>query len=310
MSVSSPARFDLDVHPLCLGGNVFGWTAGRDASFAVLDAYVAAGGNFVDTADVYMLEGGESETILGAWLASRGNRDDVVVATKVAKKKDRPGLGRKNIELAIDESLQRLQTDYVDLYWCHHDDQDTPLVETFETLNDLVEAGKVRRIGVSNYGPERLREAVQTCDDHGWAPIVALQPDYSLVEREFETTLQPVAAELGLGVTPYFSLASGFLTCKYRPEDAEGSDDSPRAGGARKYLERQNAAGVLSTLDQVAAAHEVPVAAVALAWLRQQDTVVAPIASARTVEQLEGLLPMATLQLTDDELASLRDASA
>jgi aryl-alcohol dehydrogenase-like predicted oxidoreductase len=309
MAVDSPSRFDLDVHPLCFGGNVLGWTIDRDESFAVLDAFVAGGGNFIDTADVYMLEGGESETILGEWMSSRGNRDEIVLATKVAKKRDRRGLGRKNIELAVDESLQRLQTDHIDLYYCHADDPDTPLVETFEALDALVTDGKVRRLGLSNYSADRLREAVQTCDDHGWAPISALQPNNSLVERDFERDLQPVAAELGLGVAPYYALASGFLTGKYRPGDAEGSG-SPRAGKASEYLQRGNAAGLLSALDEIAAAHDVSVAAVSLAWLRVQPTVVAPIASARTPEQLADLLPMATLELTDDELATLGDASA
>jgi aryl-alcohol dehydrogenase-like predicted oxidoreductase len=315
MAVSSPSRFDLDVHPLCLGGNVFGWTADKDESFAVLDAFVAGGGNFIDTADVYSAwidgnSGGESETILGAWMASRGNRDDVVLATKVAKLPGRRGLGRGNIELSLEESLQRLETHYVDLYWCHEDDEHTPMVETFETLNELVEAGKIRRIGLSNYTPERIREAVQTCDDHGWAPIIAIQPKYSLVERGYEHDLRPVAEELGLGCTPYYALASGFLAGKYRPDDAEGSDTSPRAGGARKYLERDNGAAVLAALDQVAAAHDATVAAVSLAWLLAQPTVVAPIASARTPEQLADLLPFAQLQLTDAEVAQLSEAAA
>lgn len=302
---------ELSLFPVCLGGNVFGWTADRDTSFAVLDAYVEAGGNFVDTADSYSAwipgnSGGESETIIGEWLASRGDRDRVVIATKVGSLGSRRGLSAANIRLAVEDSLRRLRTDYIDLYWAHIDDRETPLEETLGAFDALVREGKVRDIGASNYGPERLAEALAISDREGLARYVALQQHYNLLEREYEGELRDVVAANGLVSTPYFGLARGFLTGKYRP----GVEvDSARAGSASEYLSSERALRVLDALDGVAAERGVAPATVALAWLAAQPTVAAPIASARTVEQLVPLLAVAELKLGEEELALLDEAS-
>ena len=303
---------DLDVSRLCLGANVFGWTADRDAAFAVLDAFVAAGGNVIDTADSYMWRipgnsGGESETILGEWLAARGRRDDVAILTKVGSLPSRPGLSAANIAAAVDDSLRRLRTDHLDLYWAHKDDPDTPQEETLTAFDALVRAGKVRAIGASNFSADRLRSALRISAREGLAAYVALQPHYNLMERaEFEGELAPVLAEHGLSCLPYYGLARGFLTGKYRPDSP--AVDSPRAEGARAYLDERGLR-VLAALDEVAAAHGVTVAAVALAWLAAQPTVAAPIASARSVDQLRELLPVLELSLTPAEVAALSAAS-
>lgn len=304
---------DLKVFPLALGGNVFGWTADEAASFAVLDAYAAAGGNFVDTADAYSAwidgnSGGESETIIGKWAKARGNRPDIVVATKVSQHPDFPGLSAANIKAAADASLRRLDTDYIDLYYTHFDQPDVPVEEIIGALDDLVKAGKVRHIGASNISAERLRESLDFSDREGLARYVALQPHYNLVSRDtYEGPLQDLAAAEGLAAVPYFALASGFLTGKYRP----GTEvDSARAGSVAKYAASERGRQVLSALDEVAAAHGAPVATVALAWLAARPTVAAPIASARTVEQLPALLEVAELTLTDQEVDRLTQASA
>jgi aryl-alcohol dehydrogenase (NADP+) len=302
---------DVDVFALCLGGNVFGWTADEADSFAVLDTYVAAGGNFIDTADGYSSfapgnHGGESETIIGKWLATRGNRERVVVATKVAKWSVHPGLGAENIRAAIDDSLLRLQTDYIDLYYAHEDDPGTPLEESLGAFDALVKAGKARTIGLSNFSAPRLTEALAVCKRERLARPVAVQPHYSLVERsEYEGEMLELCEREGLACLPYWSLARGFLTGKYRPGV---SIDSPRAGSAAKYLEDRRADVLLSVLEEIAAAHTTPIASVAIAWLRAQPTVVAPIASARNAEQLDEILPGASLELTDDELRRLTNA--
>ena len=303
---------DLEVSRLCLGGNVFGWTADRDTSFAVLDAYVAAGGNFVDTADSYFWRapgnsGGESETIIGEWMASRGNRDAVVVATKVGSWPERKGLSAKNVAEAVHDSLRRLRTDYIDLYYAHRDDPDTAQEETADAFDALVRTGKVRAIGASNFTAERLRSALEISARDGLASYVALQPHYNLMEREeYENALAPLVSSESLACMPYYALASGFLTGKYRPD---AQVDSERAEGALAYLDDRGRA-VLAVLDEIAAGHEVPVAAVALAWLADQPTVTAPIASARTPEQLAALLPVLDLHLTDDELQLLAHVSS
>jgi len=298
---------DLDVSRLCLGGNVFGWTADRDTSFAVLDDFVAAGGNFIDTSDSYMWRipgnsGGESETIIGEWTAARGNRDRVVIATKVSSLPARPGLSAANIAAAVEDSLRRLRTDRIDLYYAHRDDPDVAQEETLDAFDALVRAGKVRALGASNFSAARLRSALEISARDGLASYVALQPHYNLLERaEFETELAPVLAAEGLSCLPYYGLAKGFLTGKYRP----GTEiDSVRADGARAYLDDRGLR-TLAVLDEIAAGHRVPVAAVALAWLADQQTVAAPIASARTREQLADLLPVLDLQLTSDELRLL-----
>jgi aryl-alcohol dehydrogenase (NADP+) len=304
---------DLDVFPLNLGGNVFGWTADEAQSHGVLDAFVAGGGNFVDTADGYSAwvpghTGGESEAIIGSWLAGRGRRDDVVIATKVSQHPARKGLGHDNVLAAAEDSLRRLQTDHIDLYYAHFDDPDTPLEETLAAFDELVRSGKVRYVAGSNYTPERIAEALAIQDREGYARWVALQPHYNLVERAgFEDGgLRALAQAEGLAVMPYFALAKGFLTGKYRDADAAG--DSPRAGGALEYLDDRGRR-VLAALDEIAAAHDVPVTAVSIAWLAAQPTVAAPLASARTVEQLDALLQGARLALAPDELATLDAAS-
>ncbi|MFI7388394.1 aldo/keto reductase [Streptomyces sp. NPDC049813] len=315
---SSPLRplgsSDLEVFPLSLGGNVFGWTADEATSFAVLDAYTAGGGNFIDTADSYSAwiegnHGGESETIIGKWLAARGRRDEVVIATKVARHPDFKGLRAANIRAAADASLTRLGTDHIDLYYTHFDDDETiPVEEIIGALDGLVKAGKVRAIAASNISPERLQESLDFSDREGLARYVALQPHYNLVSRDtYEGPRREIASRAGLAAVPYFALAAGFLTGKYRPGVAV---DSPRAAGASKHLETERGRKVLTALDEVARAHDAEIATVALAWLAAQPTVAAPIASARTVEQLPALLAVAGLELTDAELGRLTEASA
>jgi aryl-alcohol dehydrogenase-like predicted oxidoreductase len=299
-------RTDLDVFPLCLGGNVFGWTADEPESFAVLDAYTGAGGNFVDTANSYLVEHGRSETIIGRWMAERGNRDEIVLATKVGGGKGAVrSLRPETIEREAAASLERLRTDRIDLYYAHFDDEDTPLEDSLRAFDALVRAGTVRHLGASNYTAERLTEALDLQRAHGLAEFTVLQPQYNLVERDIEGTLLPVVDDRDLAVLPYYGLAKGFLTGKYRPGGE--AVESPRAEAARAYLDN-GGAGVLEALDEVAAAHDTTVAAVALAWLRAHPRVVAPIASARTTEQLEQILPAATLELSPDEVARLSDA--
>ncbi|MFH8774377.1 aldo/keto reductase [Streptomyces sp. NPDC085866] len=303
---------DLRVFPLALGGNVFGWTADEETSFAVLDAYTAAGGNFVDTADSYSAwiegnKGGESETIIGKWVKARGNRSDVVIATKVSQHPEYQGLTAANIKAAADASLRRLDTDYIDLYYTHFDKPEVPVEEIIGALDELVKAGKVRHIAASNISPERLQASLDFSRREGLARYVALQPHYNLVSRDtYEGPLQDLAAREGLAAVPYFALASGFLTGKYRPGTTV---ESARAGSAAKHLESERGQKVLRALDEIATAHEAPVATVALAWLAAQPTVTAPIASARTVEQLPALLGVGELELTKEEVDRLTEAS-
>jgi|SRR5579884_193210 aryl-alcohol dehydrogenase-like predicted oxidoreductase len=303
---------DLDVFGLCLGGNVFGWSADEDESFAILDAYAAAGGNFIDTADVYSLwvpgnTGGDSERIIGRWMKSRGNRDAMVIATKVAKLPSRPGLSAANIRAAADESLQRLGTDYIDLYYAHADDPNTPIEETLGAFDALVREGKVRYIAASNFTAPRLTESLAISEREGLARYSALQNHYNLLERaEYERDLVPVLEREGVPGVPFYGLARGFLAGKYRP----GVEvDSVRAGGVAPYR-NERGYRVLDALDQVAAAHGTTVAAVSLAWLAAQPTVAAPIASARTPQQLLELLPFTELELSEEELSALTAASA
>ena len=303
---------DLDVFPLNLGGNVFGWTADQAQSEAVLDAFVAGGGNFVDTADGYSAwvpgnSGGESELIIGEWMSKRKNRADVVVATKVSQHPDFKGLAADNVIDAADASLTRLGTDHIDLYYAHFDDENTPLEETVGAFDALVKAGKVRYVGISNYSGDRIDQWIDIATKNGYALPVALQPHYNLVHRQpFERELLPRAQKHGLSVFPYFSLASGFLSGKYRTtEDLTGA----RGAGAKGYLNEQGL-GVIAALETIAGAHDAAIATIALAWLRAQPSVIAPIASARTLEQLPDLLASASVTLTDDEIATLNTASA
>ena len=297
---------DLDVYRLCLGGNVFGWTADRDASFAVLDAYVEAGGNFIDTADTYMRPNmGISETIIGEWMTARGNRDALVIATKVGSD---GGLSAANIAARVGGSLERLQTDRIDLYYAHKDDGSVPVEETVRAFDALVRDGRVLHVAMSNTTGERLAESLELAEREGLARYEWLQPHYNLVERAgYEQEFAPVVERFGLEVAPYYALASGFLTGKYRPGASDA--DSPRAAKAASYLDGRGEA-VLAALDEVAAAHEVPVAAVAIAWLLTKPGVTAPIASARTVQQLEAVLTGVALVLTDDQITRLDEASA
>jgi aryl-alcohol dehydrogenase-like predicted oxidoreductase len=305
---------DLNVFPLALGGNVFGWNTDEAGSFAVLDAFAAAGGNFLDTADVYSAwapgnSGGESEAIIGKWIAARGNRDSVVLATKVGAHPEHKGLKAATIAAATEESLRRLGTDRIDLLYTHFDDESTPVEEIITALDELVRAGKVRHIAASNISPARLSASLAFSEREGLARYVALQPHYNLVSRDtYEGELADVAAAHGLAAVPYFGLASGFLTGKYRAGGP--AVDSVRAGGAAKLLDTPRGPKVLEALDTVAAAHGAELATVALAWLTAQPTVAAPIASARTVAQLPALVAVADLELTAEELTLLTDASA
>jgi aryl-alcohol dehydrogenase-like predicted oxidoreductase len=303
----------VDFPRLCLGGDVFGWTADEREAFAVLDAARDAGIAFLDTANVYCAwahdgVGGQSETIIGRWLSARHARDDVLLASKVGWL-NLPFVGGIRAETLLDQidrSLARLQTDHLDLYYAHRDD-DGELVETLAAFNDLIGIGKICAYGLSNFSADRLREALQICAAEGLARPTALQPLYSLMERGFEDEVRDVAASAGLAVMPYSALASGFLTGKYR---SDGDDvSSPRAAVARAYLEDPRGPAVLAALDAAAATHGVPVAAVALAWLRAQPTVVAPISSARAVEQIASLAASLDLELTGAELDALDLAS-
>jgi aryl-alcohol dehydrogenase-like predicted oxidoreductase len=304
-------RTDLDIFPLCIGGNVFGWTADERESFAILDAYAAAGGNFIDTADSYSAwvpghVGGESETIIGRWMAARGVRNKMVIATKVGRCPGRLGLAAKNIREGAEASLKRLAVDRIDLYYAHADDPATPIDESMREFDALVREGKVRYVAASNFTASRLAEALAICGREGLTRYVALQPHYNLVVRdEYEGALSDLCAREGLACLPYFALAKGFLTGKYRPG---GAVQSARAEGARKYLDARGQR-VLAALDEISSAHETSVAAVSLAWLREQPTVAAPIASARTVAQLDELIPMATLELKAEEIRRLDAAS-
>lgn len=307
-------RSGLRVAPWCLGGNVFGWTADEATSFRLLDAFVDAGFNFIDTADIYSRwvpghQGGESETIIGRWLAQRRNRDRVVIATKVGMDMG-PGkdnLSRAYVTEAVEGSLKRLQTDVIDLYQSHRDDPKTPVEETAEVFAGLIEAGKVRAFGASNFTAARLSTALEASDAHHLPRYESLQPEYNLYSRDgFESELQPLCVERGIGVIPYFSLASGFLTGKYRSE--ADFDKSPRGQGMAKYLDARGHR-ILDALDQVVEAHRATPAEVALAWLMAQPGVTAPIASATKVEQIQSLARSAELTLSADEFAALDQAS-
>jgi aryl-alcohol dehydrogenase-like predicted oxidoreductase len=305
MSRFTLAKTDLQISHLCLGGNVFGWSTDETQGFEVLDAFVEHGGNFIDTADAYSAwvpghVGGESETIIGNWMATKGNRASTVIATKVAKLATRPGLSRENIIAACEDSLRRLKTDYIDLYYAHEDDINTPLEETLAAFTELRDAGKIRYAAASNYTGARLREAAAISRANGLIEYSALQNHYNLLERkDYEHDSAPVLNELGISGIPFFGLARGFLTGKYRDGVAI---ESVRAGGVTQYANEEGWA-LLAKLDQVAAAHNTTVSVIALAWLRQQATVAAPIASARTAQQVSEI--MGEVSLTRDELELL-----
>ncbi|OAI41999.1 alcohol dehydrogenase [bacterium SCGC AG-212-C10] len=306
----------LTVSQLCLGTMQFGWTADEPQSFAVLDAFVAAGGNFIDTADVYSRwvrgnVGGDSERIIGRWMAARGNRDQLVVATKCRAQMwpgpEGEGLSRNHIVKACDFSLKRLGVDCIDLYQFHSFDENVPVEESIGAVSELVTAGKVRLLGVSNYPPERFEEIVTAGDEMG-VPIVSLQPHHNLVHRkEFEDSLQDFCVKRGIGVIPYSPLAKGFLTGKYRKGGPKVQ--SARSNGVREYL---TDAGweALAAVTEIAAVHETTCAAVALAWQLAQSGITSPIVGANSPEQLADQLPATELTLTPEELAKLNAASA
>jgi aryl-alcohol dehydrogenase-like predicted oxidoreductase len=307
MSLHTLAKTDLQISNLCLGGNVFGWSADERQSHDVLNLFSELGGNFIDTADVYSEwseghVGGESESVIGSWLKSRASTDDVVIATKVSKLSTRPGLGRANILAACDDSLRRLGRDHIDLYYAHDDDKDTPLEETLAAFTELQRAGKIRFAAASNYTGARLLEAAQISKEQGLIEYSALQNHYNLLEREeYERDSVPALAELGIEGVAFFGLARGFLSGKYR----EGVEvESVRATGVTKYTNEHGWA-VLAKLDRLANHHSVSLSAIALAWLRQQPSVAAPIASARTTEQLREI--MTHVNLTAEELQFLTD---
>ena len=307
-------RSGLSTAPIVFGGNVFGWTADEATSFALLDAFVASGFNCIDTADAYSRwapghKGGESETVIGNWLKRRGRRDDVVIATKVGSDMgEGRSLRRDYIMRACEASLRRLQTDHIDLYQNHFDDEVTPVAETMEAFATLIRQGKVRAVGASNISPARLTESLAVSKEHGWPRYETLQPHYNLVERAaYERDFAPICETHGLGVIPYFSLAAGFLTGKYRSEADLGK--SPRGQGVKKYLDARGLR-VLAALDKVAASAGATPAQVALAWLIARPTVTAPIASATSVRQWEDTARGADIKLDAEAMRLLDEASA
>jgi aryl-alcohol dehydrogenase-like predicted oxidoreductase len=298
-------KTDLRVHPLCLGGNVFGFSADVKNSEDVLSYYFDNGGNFVDTADMYSQwapghVGGESETIIGNWMKKRANRGQMVIATKVAKLDTRPGLKAANIAAACEDSLRRLQTDYIDLYYAHQDDLDTPIEETLGAFDSLIRAGKVRYIAASNFTATRLQESLEISKKLGLASYVACQDQYNLMDRDYETSLRDTVEKNGLSEIPFYGLARGFLTGKYRPGV---TIESVRATGVANSYANERGWTILQKLDQIAQGLSTSVAAVALAWLRQQKTVSVPIASATKLEQIKELMPV--LELGESELQAL-----
>jgi aryl-alcohol dehydrogenase-like predicted oxidoreductase len=302
---------DLVVHPLCLGSNIFGSNADEAQSHAVMDAYSSHAGNFIDTADIYnqWVEGhvgGESESVIGSWMKKRNNRQSMVIATKVSKMDTRPGLSAKNIFAACEESLNRLQTDYIDLYYSHADDETVSLEETLGAYAQLIAQGKVRYIAASNFTPARLRESIKFSEDNNIPAYVAVQDLYNLVDRKsYEGEMSEAVSDFGISNIPFYGIARGFLTGKYRPGVSEV--DSKRAAGAREYATDKNYA-VLTVMDEVAKNHNASLAAVALAWLRAQPSVSVPIASARTVEQVEEIIQV--VELSREEVEKLNGVSA
>ena len=303
---------DLVVHELCLGSNIFGGNATEAESHLVMDAYKSHGGNFIDTADMYnqWVEGhvgGESETVIGNWMKSRGNRSEMVIATKVSKMDRHRGLAAKNIFAACEESLDRLQTDYIDLYYSHEDDPTVSLEETLGAYAQLIAEGKVRYIAASNFTAARLRESIAFSQENNIPAYIAVQDLYNLIDRKkYETDLQPTVADLGITNLPYYGIARGFLSGKYRPGVTEV--DSKRAAGAMEHADEKGFA-ILSAMDQISEAHNgAPLSAIALAWLRSQPTVSVPISSARTVPQLEEIVQV--VELTQAEVESLNSISA
>ncbi len=306
MEKRSLGKSEIRVSPFALGGNVFGWTVDRSGAFEILDEFTKAGFQLIDTADVYSTwapgnVGGESETLIGEWLRKRNNRQDVVIATKVGKPMGpgKTGLSQKYIRQAVEDSLKRLQTDYIDLYQSHDDDPQTPMEETLETFTSLIKEGKIRAIGASNFSAERLARALEISKTNGYARYETLQPPYNLYDRSIETDLQPLCVKEGIGIISYYSLASGFLTGKYRT-DAD-LKKSVRGRGIGKYLDEKGKR-ILNALDEVSAKYQASPASIALAWLMNRPAVVAPIASATSVAQLQDLLKAVEIKLDAESL--------
>jgi aryl-alcohol dehydrogenase-like predicted oxidoreductase len=302
------ANTDLTVYPLCLGGNVFGYSSDKQNSEAVLSFYADNGGNFIDTADMYSQWapghiGGESETIIGDWMAKRGNRQKMIIATKVSKLDTRPGLKAANIKAACDESLKRLKSDYIDLYYAHQDDLDTPIEESLGAFDELIKAGKVRYIAASNFTPERLQESLNISKANGLSSYIASQDQYNLLDREYEKGLMPTIEKNNLSQIPFYGLARGFLTGKYRPGV---SVESVRASGVASNYANERGWNLLSKLDQIAKDKKTTVAAISLAWLRAQPTVATPIASATKLEQIKEIMPI--VELSNQELQTLTNS--
>ena len=305
---------DLFVTPITFGGNVFGWTIDEAKSFEILDGFLAAGFNFIDTADVYSRwkpgnNGGESEAIIGNWMASRKNRQQVIIATKVGSDlgDGKKGLTKKYITQAVEDSLTRLKTDYIDLYFSHYEDPETPILETLEAYDSLIKAGKVRWIGASNYSAENLLEALETSKKHSLAKYQVFQPEYNLYNRsKFETEYEQICVEHQLGVTNYYALASGFLTGKYRSE--ADLNKSQRGGGMKSFL-NDRGQQILTALDQVAEQYNATPASVALAWLIARPSITAPIASVTSLEQLKDFTKATSISLQTEDIALLDEAS-
>ena len=305
---------DLEIPPFNFGGNVFGWTLSEEKSFEILDAFVEAGFNFIDTADMYSYwidggAGGQSETVIGKWMKARGNRHEMIIATKVGGQTGVHGIdnSRKHILETVEKSLERLQTDYIDLYYLHYDDGKTPVEEILTTFDELIKAGKVKHIAASNISPERLKESLEFSVKNNLAKYQALQPLYNLVERKgYETDYAPIAAEHNLTVFPYYALASGFLTGKYRSE--EDFKKSPRGQGVAKYL-NDTGRHILDALDEISKKHNTVPAAVSLAWLSAQPNIGGPVASATSKVQLGEILSSVALNLDDVDLALLDSVS-
>jgi aryl-alcohol dehydrogenase-like predicted oxidoreductase len=302
-------KTNISVHPLCLGTNVFGWGADEGESFKVLDAYVANGGNFLDTADVYSEwkegnSGGESETIIGKWMKARGNRQQIILATKVAKLTTRRGLSPANIKAALADSLNRLQTDYVDIYYSHEDDLAVPTIETLATYTNLIQEGKIRYIAASQHKADRLEQALLISAENNLATYIALQDHYNLITRDpFESEQAEIVLKYNLSALPFYGLAKGFLTGKYR---VGKTVNSVRSASALQYLDEKGIA-ILNVLDELAKENQAPIAAIALAWLRSHPAVSTPIASARTVEQLEEIIQI--VELSTDQVSRLNAVS-
>ena len=305
----------IKVNPFALGGNVFGWTIDEKTSFEVLDAYVDSGLDFIDTADVYSAwapgnKGGESETIIGNWLQKSGKRDKVVIASKVGMEMGpgKKGLSKAYISKAVEDSLKRLKTDYIDLYQSHRDDKDTPLEETLSIYTELIKQGKVRAIGASNFEATRLKEALEVSKKNGFAAYQTLQPEYNLYDREgYEKDLEPLCRENNIGVITYYSLASGFLTGKYRSED--DLNKSKRGQGVKKYL-NDRGLRILKALDKVASNHNSSPASVAIAWVMARTGITAPIASATSTKQLKDIVAATELRLNSQDIELLNNASS